>query len=507
MMKNLSRWTGGLVAGFAISLAACAADKLPQWMVSPPADDGQWWYGTGEGPDLEGARRNALRNVAAKLRSTIAGQVSNTTSVSASGGTIVNVGIYVDGVLTPGGVQLISALNNGGFQAATYWSLGQVVPLGAGTHTRRQDGQDLAQCILGLTRQRRVQPSLGQPHRRHQGFGFVLGKHQRWQLETLAQTVAHTGLALNGHALVLEVRHVAVDGARGHLEAQRERVGGEGSAGAAQVPDDLVEALGSHGGLVPASSRTVADNGCQQHVSIARVMTANANETLTLLQYAPAFGMRNASPFCVKADALLAHLGQPYEKETFGDPRKAPKGKLPVLRHRGQLIADSSIIRRYLEKTFSFDFDAGLSDAERATSDAFVKLCEEHLYWVIFYSRWMEEKHWPVLRDTYFAEIPALLRPLITPQIRKGAFAAMQGHGLGRHTRAEIYEMGVSDVLSLSRFLGDKPFFMGPEPTKIDATVHAFVCNLLAPQSAAALAAIARRHRIGCCFPFSKRVQ
>jgi len=86
MMKNLSRWTGGLVAGFVISLAACAADKLPQWMVSPPADDGQWWYGTGEGPDLEGARRNALRNVAAKLRSTIAGQVSNTTSVSASGG-------------------------------------------------------------------------------------------------------------------------------------------------------------------------------------------------------------------------------------------------------------------------------------------------------------------------------------------------------------------------------------------------------------------------------------
>ena len=85
-MKNLSRWMGGLIAGLTMSLAACAADKLPQWMVSPPSDDGQWWYGTGEGPDLEAARRNALRNVAAKLRSTIAGQVSNTTSVQSTNG-------------------------------------------------------------------------------------------------------------------------------------------------------------------------------------------------------------------------------------------------------------------------------------------------------------------------------------------------------------------------------------------------------------------------------------
>lgn len=223
-------------------------------------------------------------------------------------------------------------------------------------------------------------------------------------------------------------------------------------------------------------------------------MTATAHETLTLLQYAPAFGMRNASPFCVKADALLAHLGQPYVTETFGDPRKAPKGKLPVLRHRGQLIADSSIIRRYLEKTFSFDFDAGLTDVERATADAFVKLCEEHLYWVIFYSRWMEEKHWPVLRDTYFAEIPALLRPLITPQIRKGAFAAMQGHGLGRHSRAEIYEMGISDVLSLSRFLGDKLFFMGDALTGVDATVYAMVSSILDAPFDSPLQAAVRSH-------------
>jgi len=75
-----------VVAGLLLSLSAIAADKMPSWMADPPKDDGQFWYGTGEGPDLEIARRGALRNVAAKLRSTIAGQVSNTTTASTSGG-------------------------------------------------------------------------------------------------------------------------------------------------------------------------------------------------------------------------------------------------------------------------------------------------------------------------------------------------------------------------------------------------------------------------------------
>ncbi len=84
-MHSGRRFTGFLLA-LALSLPACAADKLPGWMTNPPQDDAQSWYGTGEGPDLEAARRLALRNVASKLRATIAGQVSNTTSVSSSGG-------------------------------------------------------------------------------------------------------------------------------------------------------------------------------------------------------------------------------------------------------------------------------------------------------------------------------------------------------------------------------------------------------------------------------------
>ena len=52
---------------------------------------------------------------------------------------------------------------------------------------------------------------------------------------------------------------------------------------------------------------------------------------LKLVTLPPAFGMRNVSPFCLKAEMLLASLDLPYEPAEEGNPRNAPKGKLPYL--------------------------------------------------------------------------------------------------------------------------------------------------------------------------------
>jgi hypothetical protein len=73
---------GALVLA-AASLLACStagAQKPPAWMIEPPRDTAEFFYGTGEGPDPESARRSALRAVAARLRSAIKGQVTSTVS-------------------------------------------------------------------------------------------------------------------------------------------------------------------------------------------------------------------------------------------------------------------------------------------------------------------------------------------------------------------------------------------------------------------------------------------
>lgn len=70
----LRRW---LATGLLLVAGAAQAQKGPDWLTAPPKDSEQAWYGVGEGPDGEAARRMALRSVTARLRSVISGSVEN----------------------------------------------------------------------------------------------------------------------------------------------------------------------------------------------------------------------------------------------------------------------------------------------------------------------------------------------------------------------------------------------------------------------------------------------
>jgi hypothetical protein len=52
---------------------------------------------------------------------------------------------------------------------------------------------------------------------------------------------------------------------------------------------------------------------------------------IKLYQYAPAFGLPNASPFCLKLETWLRMTGLPFQIQPFDfrQMSKAPKGKMP----------------------------------------------------------------------------------------------------------------------------------------------------------------------------------
>jgi glutathione S-transferase len=50
---------------------------------------------------------------------------------------------------------------------------------------------------------------------------------------------------------------------------------------------------------------------------------------------------------------------------------------------------------------------------------------------------------------------------------------------MSRHTESEVFDLGKKDLTSLSDFLGDKPFFMGEQPTILDATAFGLLANVL----------------------------
>jgi len=214
---------------------------------------------------------------------------------------------------------------------------------------------------------------------------------------------------------------------------------------------------------------------------------------ITLYAFGPQFSLPDPSPFVTKAEVLLKMSGLPYQTDLNGF-RKAPKGKLPYIKDDGELIADSTFVRRHLEQKHKINFDRGLSAEQTAIAWAFEKTAEDNLYWAIVESRWMVDANFDKGPRTFFKKIPAPVRPLIVPMIRRQVRKNLHAHGMGRHSRAEIEWIATQGIDAIASYLGQKSFFMGPEPVGADATMFAFVASALCPQFDTPIRTAAERH-------------
>ena len=215
---------------------------------------------------------------------------------------------------------------------------------------------------------------------------------------------------------------------------------------------------------------------------------------ITLFVAGPNFGLPDPSPFVSKAEVLLKMSGVPYGTAP-ANFRKAPKGKIPYLEDGGKLLGDSTFMRFHLEDKYGIDFDKGLSAADKAAAWAFEKMCEEQLYWAIVHARWMEPGNFDKGPRVFFKDVPALLRPFILAMVKRGVARHMHGHGIGRHTKAEIERLAARDLEAISAFLGDKPWLVGAEPCGADASVWAMVAGALCPHFETPVRSAAERHK------------
>jgi len=200
---------------------------------------------------------------------------------------------------------------------------------------------------------------------------------------------------------------------------------------------------------------------------------------ITLYQFPSAWGLPNASPFCMKVETYLRMCNLPYTTVNVLNPAKGPKGKLPYITDGSNTVADSSFILDYLKATYGDKLDAGLDIRTRAEAHALRRLMEEHLYWCAVYDRWAVDENWALTKPAFFGSLPPGVRDLVAALARRGQLKALRSHGVGRHTTGEIYALGCADLTALSDFLADKPFFLGADPTALDATAYAFLVNLL----------------------------
>ena len=200
---------------------------------------------------------------------------------------------------------------------------------------------------------------------------------------------------------------------------------------------------------------------------------------IELHQFSRAFGLPNPGPFCMKLEAFLRRAGIDYKVVECNDPRKAPKGKVPFIVYKGERIGDSNLIIEKLSADYKVDLNAGLSDQEKAIHHAFRAMLDEHLYFVLVYSRWMDDSNWTTLKNTLFAPIPKLIRGMITGKIRDKVLGDLQGQGIARHSPDEVYAMGKKDIEALSTYLSGKDWFGNGKPCLLDISAVTMLASFL----------------------------
>jgi glutathione S-transferase len=230
---------------------------------------------------------------------------------------------------------------------------------------------------------------------------------------------------------------------------------------------------------------------------------------ITLHQFPTALGVPNLSPYCMKVETWLRLAGLDYEIRWTPNPGNGPKGKLPFIKDGDKIIADSQNIIEHLERAHGVNLDAGLSAEQKAVAHAFTRMLNEHTYWALLYTRWIDRKTWPITREIFFGAMPPGLRQLVPLIARRKILRDLNGQGLGRHDPEEILRRAAQDIAALADHLGTRLYFMGDKPTNVDASVYAFLASFWEVRLDTPLKAVVTRHQNlvdycermrACCF-------
>jgi glutathione S-transferase len=202
-----------------------------------------------------------------------------------------------------------------------------------------------------------------------------------------------------------------------------------------------------------------------------------------LWQYPPGFGLPSLSPFCVKVEAFLKLSGIDYQIRRVINPRMGPFGKMPVMEIDGEIIGDSRVIVEELTRRFDVRLDQHLDRKSLANGHAFARMVEEHLYFVIMYSRWVDPEGLSACFEEFKSAFPLGMRRLAFTLLSRNLQRQCLMQGLGKLPKSRIYDLGVLDIEAIEAQIGDG-FLLGDAPSSFDCPTYAFlktICNFPVP--------------------------
>jgi glutathione S-transferase len=197
---------------------------------------------------------------------------------------------------------------------------------------------------------------------------------------------------------------------------------------------------------------------------------------LTLFSYPDLCGVADNNPFGLKVYAFLKLCRLPFRHEHIFDASKAPRGQLPYLADGDRIIGDSDAIIDHLIETRGLTIDDGLTPGQRDTH-LLIRRTLDDLYWVMSFSRWKDERYWPLFRDIILRSHSGVtLEALETA--REYNFKRYYYQGIGRYEPDQAYARGIADLGVLADLLSESEYLFGAKPGSIDAAIYGFIANI-----------------------------
>jgi glutathione S-transferase len=197
---------------------------------------------------------------------------------------------------------------------------------------------------------------------------------------------------------------------------------------------------------------------------------------LTLYSYPGLFGVADNNAFGLKVFAFLRLCNRPFRHEHILDTSSAPRGQLPYIVDQGETVGDSETIIAHLIRKYRLTIDDRLTGWERDVDHLITRMLDD-LYWVMSYSRWQDERFWPLFRNALIKQHPSLTEAGLL-KAREHNSQRYYFHGIGRYEPEAAFKRGVTDLEVLARLLPATGYLHGGQPTSIDAAIYGFIANI-----------------------------
>ena len=197
---------------------------------------------------------------------------------------------------------------------------------------------------------------------------------------------------------------------------------------------------------------------------------------ITLYSYPELFGVADNNGYGLKVFAFMRLTAVPFRHEHIFDASSAPRGQLPYIIDDGEEIGDSETIIAHLIGKYHLTIDATLTTRERNQNLMISRMLDD-LYWVMSYSRWKDERHWPAFRDSLMREHSTLTEESLL-KAREFNFERYHFQGIGRYAPDAAYARGLADLKVLADIIPSSGYLHRPQPTSIDAGIYGFIANI-----------------------------